>query len=309
MTPRLPRAALVALLTVIVAACGATTSPAPSAVRPSSLPSGSSAAAPFVPVPITSFFRVGDNRIVFGLLDPAGQKEVSGPDRTLSIAYHGPSGQTIAAAKQTFIWVIEGVRGVYIGRATFAAAGNWTADITSQTAGSPAVTVPFSFQVLDRSPVVSPGDPAPSVDTPTLADVGGDVTRISTDAKPEPRFYQTSEADALAAHKPFVLIFATPKFCQTATCGPTLDKLKPVAAAHPEMTFINVEPYELTYENGALQAKLDASNQLIPVPATNAFKLTSEPYVYVIGSDGVVSAAFELVFSPDEIESAITAVE
>ena len=309
MTPRFPRATLVALLTVIVAACGGAATPARSSGAPSNAPSGSTVAAPFVPIMVTSFARVGDNRIVFGLLDPSGQKEVSGPDRTVSIAYHGPSGQSIAAAKQTFIWAIEGVRGVYVGRATFPAAGNWTADLRSEAPGAPSATVPYSFNVLDRSPVVSPGDPAPSVDTPTLADVGGDLTKISTDAKPEKRFYETSEADALAAHKPFVLIFATPKFCQTATCGPTLDKLKPVAAAHPEMTFINVEPYELTYENGALQAKLDASNQLIPVAATNAFKLTSEPYVFVIGADGIVSATFELVFAPDEIEAAIKAVE
>jgi hypothetical protein len=294
---------MVALLSVILAACGTTATSAPSAA-----PSGS-AAAPFMPVPVTSYFRVGDNRIVFGLLDPAGTKEVSGPDRTLSIAYHGPSGQSVPAAKQTFIWAIEGVRGVYVGQAAFAAAGKWTADFTSQAPGSPAATVTFSFDVLDRSPVVSPGDPAPSIDTPTLADVGGDLTRISTDAKPEKRFYETSEADALAAHKPFVLAFATPKFCKTATCGPTLDKLKPVAAAHPELTFINVEPYELTYENGGLQAKLDAQNQLIPVPATDAFKLTSEPYVFVVGADGKVSAAFELVFSPEEIEAAIKAVK
>src|SRR4029078_11974507 len=102
----------------------------------------------------------------------------------------------------------------------------------------------------------------------------GDVARSSTDATPVKRFYETSEADALAAHKPFVLIFATPKFCKTSTCGPTPKKLKPVAAAHPQLTFINVEPYELTYADGALQPKLDATNQLMPVAATNAFKLT-----------------------------------
>ena len=85
----------------------------------------------------------------------------------------------------------------------------------------------FGFDVLDRSPVVSVGDPAPSVKTPTLADVGGDVAKISSDPTPVKRFYETSEDAALAAKKPFVLIFATPKFCQTATCGPTLNKMKP----------------------------------------------------------------------------------
>src|SRR4029079_10103464 len=101
---------------------------------------------------VTSFFHVGDNRIVFGLLDPAGQKEVSGPDRTLEIAYHGPAGQPIAGAKQTFIWAIEGVRGVYVGHAAFPGAGKWTADFTSTAPGSPAATLTVSLHRLERSP-------------------------------------------------------------------------------------------------------------------------------------------------------------
>jgi hypothetical protein len=122
-------------------------------------------------------------------------------------------------------------------------------------------------------------------------------------------FYETSEADGLAAKKPFVLIFATPKFCQSKTCGPTLDKVKPIAAAHPDVTFINVEPYQLKEEGGSLQPVLDANNQLVPVEATTAFKLLSEPYVFVVGADGKISSSFELVFSPDELEAAVKAVE
>ena len=95
----------------------------------------------------------------------------------------------------------------------------------------------------------------------------------------------------------------------SATCGPTLDKLKPVAAAHPNLTFINVEPYQLKDDNGQLQPVLDAQGALVPVEATNAFKLNVEPYVFVVGADGKVVASFELVFSPEEIEAAIKAVE
>ena len=87
-----------------------------------------------------------------------------------------------------------------------------------------------------------------------------------------------------------------------------LDRLKPVAAAHPELTFINVEPYKLEFTNGELQPVLTGQD-LTPVEATNAFKLTTEPYVFVIGADGKVSATFELVFAPEEIEAAIHEVE
>ena len=74
------------------------------------------------------------------------------------------------------------------------------------------------------------------------------------------------------------------------------------------MTFINVEPYKLEYTNGSLQPVLTGQD-LTPVEATTAFKLSTEPYVFVVGADGKVSASFELVFSPAEIEAAIRAVE
>ncbi len=308
MNPRLRLAAGLAVLSVAFAACGS--GPASTPSTPSSLPaSPRGAAASFLPIPITSAFRVGDNRVVFTLTDPGGQKQIATPDRTLSISYHGPNGEAIAATPMTFVWAVEGVNGVYVGHATFATAGKWTADFVTAAPGAAQEQLTFGFDVQQKVNVVSPGDQAPAVDTPTLDDVGGDVAKISSDPKPVPAFYKTSVADALAAKKPFVLAFATPKFCQTATCGPTLDKLKPVATAHPEMTFINVEPYKLTFADGSLQPVLDATGNLTPVEATIAYKLATEPYVFVVGAVGKVAASFELVFSADEIEAAIKSVE
>jgi hypothetical protein len=303
MTTRLRGVGLVAALSVLVLACGSTVSPPPSAPKPSG-----SGQPTILPNPITSAFRVGDNRIVFTLTDSSGQKQVAAPDRTLSIGYHGPKGETIPAAPQTFIWAIEGINGVYVGHATFPSAGAWTADFTTTAPGATSETTTFGFDVREKIETVSPGDPAPSVATPTVSDVGGDLAKISSDPKPVKRFYETSEADALAAKKPFVLIFATPKFCVSTVCGPTLDKLKPVAAAHPDLTFINVEPYQLDFANGSLQPVM-TGNDLTPAPATLAFKLVSEPIVFVIRADGTVAASFELVFSPDEIDAAIKQVE
>jgi len=304
-------AALVAL-SLLVAGCGSSTGNSRS-TGPSNAPSGAgsdaaSGAASFLPVPAFSEIGVGNDRVVFGLLDASATKSAAAPDRTLSIAYRGPNGEAIPSSPTTFVWAVEGVKGVYVGHADFKTAGKWIADFTSVAPGSAPATVSFSFDVQQHTNVIAPGDAAPSVKTLTLADVGGDVAKISTDQTPVKRFYQTSEADAIAAHKPFVLIFATPKFCQQAVCGPTLDKLKPVAAAHPELTFINVEPYQLEFKDGSLQP-VTAGNGLVPVEATVAFKLQTEPYVFVIGSDGKVAASFELVFAPDEIEAAIKSVE
>ena len=303
MISRPTRVAIGAALSLALAACGGG---APAV--PSSSPATAASAAAVLPVPVSSEFRVGKNRTIFSLLDPTGQKPVAAPNRTLSIAYRGPNGETIAPTPQTFTWAIEGVNGVYIGEATFPSAGAWTAELATEAPGSPTATQRFSFDVREQTTVIAPGDPAPSVDTPTLEDVGGDLTRISTDTKPVRRFYETSVAEALAAKEPFVLVFSTPKFCRFATCGPTLDKVKTVALAHPDLTFINIEPYRLELTDGQLQPVL-TEGQLTPAAATIAYRLLSEPYVFIVGADGKVASSFELVFAPEEIEAAIAAVE
>jgi hypothetical protein len=277
------------------AAAGSSSTPTPAA----------SSRASVLPVIVSSELSAGPNRFLFSFVDSVTNSPVGAPDRTASVAFSGPSNATIAETAGTFIWAIENVSGIYVATVDFPAAGDWVAHFKTAAAGKPAEGVDFQFQVLDKKHVIVPGDKAPSVDTPTLSSVGGDVSKISTDTKPDEAFYETSVAAALTAHKPFVLIFATPKFCQTQTCGPTLDKIKPIAAAHPDLTFINVEPYQLKDDQGQLQPVLDANGQLQTVPATDAYRLLSEPYVFVVGGDGIVKAAFELIFTPQEIEQAL----
>ena len=302
MTLRLRSVAAIATALLILAACAA---PPPS---PSAKPAASGRPQPSVlPVSIASELAVGSNRYLFSFVDRTGNTPLGAPDRTASVGFSGPAGQTIPTTPATFIWAIEGVSGIYVATVDFPAAGDWVAHFTTAAAGKPAETVDFQFQVLAKKHAVVPGDKAPSVETPTLASVGGDVSKISTDAKPDMAFYETSVAAALAAKKPFVLVFATPKFCQTSTCGPTLDKVKAVAAAHPDLTFINVEPYKLKDVDGQLQPDLTTTDPpaLQTVPATDAYGLLSEPYVFVVGSDGIVKASFELIFTPEEIDAAL----
>jgi hypothetical protein len=286
---------------LLVTACGpATPTPTPVVSAPAS-----QAATGVLPQFISSELIKGPNRFVFSFLDASGTKPVASPDRTATIQFRGPGGESVDAPAAQFVWAIEGVSGVYVTPAEFPVAGAWTAVFSTSAPGSPAESIPFSFDVKDDARVVVPGEKAPSVDTPTLADVGGDGAKLSTDETPVPAFYETSVADALAAKKPFVLAFATPKFCVTKTCGPTLDKIKTIATAHPGVTFINVEPYQLKVVDGQLQPALSDANQLQTVPAADAYGLLTEPFVFVVGGDGVVKASFELIFAPDEINEAL----
>jgi hypothetical protein len=299
-SPAVAGALLLVLATVV--ACGPAASATPSA--PTVPPSGSAAGGGIYPVMVSSELVVGENRVLFSFQDASG-KPIAAPDRTVELSFTGPDGKTVAPDKSVFVWSIQDAVGIYVTHATFPVAGQWMATFMTAAPGSPSQSIPFSFDVKDKASAIQKGQPAPSVDTPTVADVGGDVSKISTDTNPDPAFYQTSVADALAAHKPFVLVFATPKFCQTKTCGPTLDKVKEVAARHKDVTFINVEPYLLEDVDGQLQPKLDAKGNLQPAPATTAYGLLSEPFVFVVGGDGIVKSSFELIFTPEEIDAAL----
>jgi hypothetical protein len=75
------------------------------------------------------------------------------------------------------------------------------------------------------------------------------------------------------------------------------------------VTFINVEPYKLKLVDGALQADLDANGQLQAIDVTDEWHLLTEPVVYVVDRDGLVTARFDLIFSDAELTAALDAVK
>ncbi|HEV8490387.1 MAG TPA: hypothetical protein VGQ58_11430 [Candidatus Limnocylindrales bacterium] len=264
-------------------------------------------------IPVITNIRLtcGTNRVVIGLLSPANVP-VAAPDRSLRARFFdlsndpaNPSGE----ATGLFTWAIEGTTGLYIVSADFDHAGVWGVEIVTQARGGPEETIRLRFDVAESTPTIRVGQKAPASDTPTAADVGGDLALVSTDDDPEPTFYDTSIADALAARRPFVVAFATPKFCTSATCGPTLDRLKPFAKAWPSVDFINVEPYRLEPVDGQLQPVLGPNGELQPVAASEEWGLLTEPAVFVVDAEGTVRGAFEGAFADDELRAALAAVD
>jgi hypothetical protein len=297
------RVVVAGLALLVVTACSGST-PSPSG---SVLVVGSGGAPPVIPVIVNSQFGPGPNRFLFLFVD--GQNNpISKPDRTAQVAFTPPGGQTTSPKSATFLWGIESVRGYYVLDANFDKAGDWKATFSTAAPGSSAATLDLPFQVVQDPSAVAIGEKAPSVNTPTLADVGGDVSELATDPHPNPDFYKVSEDQALAAHKPFALVFATPKFCTSALCGPQLDTVKAVAKAYPSVTFINVEPYKLELKDGQLQPVVNG-NDLVPVPAVDAFGILSEPWLYVVDRKGVVQGSFEGVFAESELRSALDKVK
>jgi len=301
---------LVLLLTaVLVAACGA----AGTTAAPSSQVVGASSGLTVEPVIASSEAIVGPDRILIGLLDATGTTPVGTPDYQVSVGFinvdKDKSTFVSAPAPATFVWAIPDQRAVWIKDTTFDAAGNWGAVVTVTPPGKPAESSELSLSVTATGLAVRVGAKAPSTPTPTSATAGGVLASITTDPSPDPRFYQLSEDQALVQHKPFVLVFATPAFCTSRVCGPTLDAVKAVAKTEPDMNFIQVEPYLMHYANGSLQPILDAQNHLQANPATTAWGIQTEPWVYVVDASGTVTASYEAVIVPSELTAAIDKVK
>ena len=326
---RLPRAAALLAAVLVISACGSGGGATPVASSaPSGGPAAACSAAPepaadalaewdpstqrptVVPLIVSSRQVCGENRFLFSFL--VDNQPVAAPDRTVSVAFYdlGKDAATpVTTVDATFIWAIEDERGLYVANVAFPESGAWGAEFTTEAPGTPAETIRVRFDVHPDSPTVAIGEAAPRSDTPTADDVGGDLAAISTDAEPVAAFYETSVAEAIDAGTPFVLVFATPKFCTSAQCGPTLDRIKPIAAANPEVAFINVEPYQLELVDGQLQPVLDDTGQLQATATTEEWGLLTEPWIFVVDGDGIVRASFELIAGEDELEAAIAAVE
>ena len=296
-------------LALVVAACSADTAE-PTTV-PTASPDGVSTARAerpaILPVLASSELSAGPNRFLFSLTDSDGDL-VASPDLDVQLEFYeadrGPDDASFETGSR-FVWTIEGERGLYVADAEFPSGGRWGTRFQATSPDGVTESVRVEYDVLDQSRTPAIGAPAPAVETPTADSVAGDLSRLSTDPSPEPRFYETSVADALDAGDPFVFVFATPAFCRTATCGPMLEMVKAQAADHPDLTFINVEPYVMEFLDGSLRPVLSAEGTLQAAPWTDAWRLLTEPYVVVVDGGGLVRAKFEGAFAPDELAAAV----
>jgi hypothetical protein len=151
----------------------------------------------------------------------------------------------------------------------------------------------FVVRKASYSPEV--GAKAPDSSTPTLASTRGKLAVLTTSPHPDRALYTHSVAEGLAAHRPFVVAFATPKFCTSRTCGPVVDVVSRVRQqlARSGIDFIHVEVYK---NNNPSQGYNRWMKQ---------WGLESEPWVFLVGRDGRIKAKFEGALSAGELRSAV----
>ena len=297
------------LLSVLAAACTAGPVASPTPASYAGWPPNKS--YPLIPVPISSELVVGPDRLLVNLLDAATNASVAAADHPVQLRLYylaADAANPAVTADGIYMSTIPQLPGLYRANVTLDRAGQWGLEAILDPGTTSERTGRFIFDVRETGTSPAIGAAAPSDDTPTATDAAG-IAEISTDDDPDPDFYTTSISGALAAHEPFVVVFATPAFCRSATCGPTLELVKTAAADFKgRLTFIHVEPYELVMSDGQLQPMLDTNNNPITVQAVDDWGLPTEPYVFVVDGAGNVSAKFEGLASPEELTAAFEAV-
>lgn len=234
----------------------------------------------------------GEQRVLAFVADE-NQDLVGGPELPAEAVLWEDGEETDRRATE-WVWAIEGVRGFYAATLEFPSSGNYSISLDFEN----GTTEPGGFQIVDTSNIPQVGESAPRSDTKTAS--GSTLDDISSDPKPSADFYDTSVAEAVTSGQPSVIVFATPAFCQTASCGPTLDVVKRVARDHPDVDFVHVEVFDNID---------DAQGELVEVPAVAEWGLFSEPWAFVVDRDGTIAASFEGAVSAAEIDRALAGVE
>jgi hypothetical protein len=185
-----------------------------------------------------------------------------------------------------------GVTRIYVAHLSIPSPGRYW--LVAQPRGAPIQGLGV-IDVAARVSSTAVGAKAPRSQTPTLATAPAD--RITTSRPPDLPLLRYSVAGSLAAHRPFVVTFATPKFCTSRVCCPVVDVVEAVRRRLDRrgVRFIHVEVF--------------TGND--PTRGYNRWMrqwgLASEPWAFLVGGDGRVKAKFEGSVSAAELAAAVRA--
>ncbi len=238
---------------------------------------------------------VGASRYAFGLIGSDGP--IAGAKATVYVGRDPakPPTATVPATELSEPGLAE--RGLYVAQVPFPEAGDYFVAIVADTANG-ALRGGTTVKVKSTSSAPKPGDKAPSFATPTVKSPAGAKPLCSR--KPKAcTMHDVSLDAALKSGKPTLVVFAAPAFCRTELCGPDVEILQGVATKHAgQANFIHVEAY--TGATNPVDGKL--------APPLKKFGFDSEPWLYVIGKDGVVADRISGAYATSEVEDRLAKV-
>ena len=208
-----------------------------------------------------------------------------------------PGPELVAPSEARGVYGANGVR--------FDAAGNWVVTAQGEYGGRD-FEAQAAFQVKPEPQVVAVGDAAPRTQNPLSGDPSVPPAAIDSRADdgeiPDAALHSTTVADALAAGRPVVVVVSTPVYCVSRFCGPITDEVDELAEEYGDrVAFVHLEVWG-DFENQVVNP--GAEEWIFPRDGSDA----REPWVFVIGADGVVQARFDNVATDADLRAAVEAV-
>jgi hypothetical protein len=199
-------------------------------------------------------------------------------------------------------------RGVYEAtNVTFDRPGYWKVDVLADVGGE-AMRASTTFGVAAEPALPAPGQAALETENLTIADHDDaplsavDSRAIAGGTIPDEILHRSTIADAISSNTPAVVVFSTPTFCTSKFCGPITDVVQDLAERYSDRAdFIHVEIYK-EYQQGNVVINQAAADWLY-----RNGDLT-EPWLYLIGSDGTIQDRWSVLFRKQELEAALKAL-
>ena len=289
----------------LAVACGSSAE-ATAAPRPTSTPADPTAITPIL---ATTVLEVGVQRVAFLLTTSKGL--IKAPIALVTPVYlddDGTPGETpgITTEAAFNLWPY-GVRGSYSTYATFDRAGRWRLNIQVDNPNGVDQTH-IDVEVMERSPVPAVGSMALLSVTKTL---GGEVSieQITTDYNPDPDLYQVTIKEAVENPLPSVVVFASPAFCTSPTCGPQVDTVSELKDEHSgQANFIHVEIYDNPAEIKGDLDRADIFSVVDDWGLTSIEDYFNESWTFILDANGRIEERFEGFATLDELEAALLRV-
>ena len=249
-------------------------------------------------VVITQDIAVGSNRLLFVVIDREGMP-VKGASPNVGVYFLTPKGDT-RELRQTvnakFVAWSTAAGGVFSTEIDLIEGGLYQLDINLTSSNGVEIFAQTNILVQDDPQTPAVGTAATASVTYKAGDKE-DLSQITSALIPDPDLYQLSINEALQQEKPLVVVFATPAFCVSATCGPQLEELAKVKdVIGNQANFIHVDVFEDPHliEGGRPTGDL--------VPAVLEWGLPTEPWTFIVDKNGLISAKFEQLATATEIE-------
>ena len=269
-------------------------------------PVPSAAAGLRVEVVSTSVWAGGSGPVILALYGPAGRLDDLSVSPTVQL--ESTDGSPVGAPDAAVAVRPPGLDDVsYVAMLAIPRPGWWRLAVTVQP-GALALGGTIDVAALDPGATAPIGGPAPTMHSPTLDDVGGDVRQLSTDPMPDLRLYRRSTTDALAEHVPFVLVLDSAKFRVTTACGKAMIMARYLQDRWPDVTFIHHEPfrYSVVTDTPVLDGTLGDPPLTDLATAWGIggapWGATSMPWVFIVDGNGIVRAKYQGVMGSGDVD-------